>query len=272
MKYGVVIKEIGHIQSIPQNNSENSDEVLLGMNVKIIKKIKNNWYYIRTHYNYEGYINGEELLIDDSISKRWQKCKNVVAAQGFGDVLDIPKAEGHQIANFTRGAQLISTNVLCSKKKFVKVELPNGKFGWVRKEFLEELKTTYDVTDEDNLRESLVRSAFSYIGTQYRWGGKSPLGIDCSGLCSMAYMLNGIIIYRDAKIKEGFPIKRIPIDKMKKGDLLFFPGHVAMYLGNYKYIHASHNNDVVRVNSFNKNDEDYYEYLDGKLEMVGTIF
>lgn len=88
----------------------------------------------------------------------------------------------------------------------------------------------------------------------------------------MVYMLNGIIIYRDVKIKEGFFIKRILIDKMKKGDLFFFFGYVVMYLGNYKYIYVFYNNDVVRVNSFNKNDEDYYEYLDGKLEMVGIIF
>lgn len=54
--------------------------------------------------------------------------------------------------------------MFCSKKKFVKVEFLNGKFGWVRKEFLEELKIIYDVIDEDNLRELLVRLVFSYIG------------------------------------------------------------------------------------------------------------
>ena len=48
----------------------------------------------------------------------------------------------------------------------------------------------------------------------------------------MAYMLNGIIIYRDAKIIEGFPMHAIDISEMKPGDLIFFPGHVAMYIGN----------------------------------------
>ena len=47
----------------------------------------------------------------------------------------------------------------------------------------------------------------------------------------MAYMLCGICIYRDANIVEGFPIHEIPRERMRRGDLLFFPGHVAVYLG-----------------------------------------
>lgn len=58
------------------------------------------------------------------------------------------------------------------------------------------------------------------------------MGIDCSGLVSMAYLLCGISIYRDARIVEGFPIREIDRGDMKPGDLLFFPGHVAMYLGD----------------------------------------
>ncbi|WP_241425298.1 C40 family peptidase [Clostridium beijerinckii] len=130
------------------------------------------------------------------------------------------------------------------------------------------MKSGYDINDEEDLRNNLVSSAVSYIGTQYRWGGKTPLGIDCSGLCSMAYMLNGILIYRDAKIKEGFPIKEITFKQIKKGDLIFFPGHVAMYLGNGKYIHSSTSNDVVKINSFNKNSNDYNEDLDRSLKTI----
>ena len=70
----------------------------------------------------------------------------------------------------------------------------------------------------------------SYLGAQYRWGGKTPLGIDCSGIVSMAYLLNGVTIYRAAAIKSGFALHEISLEAAKPGDLLFFPGHVAMYL------------------------------------------
>ena len=100
------------------------------------------------------------------------------------------------------------------------------------------------------------------------------MGIDCSGLCLMSYYLNGITIYRDAAIKEGFPIKEILFSQIKEGDLLFFPGHVAMYIGNQRYIHSTLKtaSDGVVLNSLNPKDKDYREDLPNKLIAVGSIF
>ena len=75
---------------------------------------------------------------------------------------------------------------------------------------------------EEAFRESIVQTAYSYLGTQYRWGGKTACGIDCSGLAFMSYFRNGILIWRDAAIKEGYPVHEIPIEQAKPGDLLFF--------------------------------------------------
>jgi cell wall-associated NlpC family hydrolase len=125
-----------------------------------------------------------------------------------------------------------------------------------------------------DFRNQVVREAFNYCGTQYRWGGKTTMGIDCSGLTSMCYMLQGILIYRDAKIIAGFPVKDIPIKDRKKGDLLYFPGHIAMYIGRDRYIHstAKKGSDGVVVNSLNPNDSDYREDLAKTLYAVGSIF
>ena len=49
---------------------------------------------------------------------------------------------------------------------------------------------------EEAFRESIVQTAYSYLGTQYRWGGKTACGIDCSGLAFMSYFRNGILIWR----------------------------------------------------------------------------
>ena len=45
--------------------------------------------------------------------------------------------------------------------------------------------------DETQTRANLIEDARLYLGTSYRWGGKTPYGVDCSGFTAMAYMLNG---------------------------------------------------------------------------------
>lgn len=272
MKNAVVIKKIASLKSKPDFESENLDEVLFGMNITILKELENKWYYVRTHYNYEGYIDGNSIIIDENISDEWQKEKNAVVINNFADVLNKPEASGYVIVCMTKGAHIISLNEVDENNHFVKVKLPDSRCGWVRKDFLGKLKKDYDLRDEESLRNNLVKSALGYMGTQYRWGGKSPEGVDCSGLCSMAYMLNGILIYRDANIKDGFPIKEISKDDLKKGDLIFFPGHVAMYIGHNKYVHSATRNDVVAINSFNKESDDYFEYLDKVDKKYGSIF
>lgn len=272
MKYAVVNKTIGILKSEPREDSESTDEVLFGMNVEILKELSNSWFYIRTHYNYEGYINGGNLLINDENSITWDKEKNTVVINSFADVLDTPEASGYQIATLTRGSNLISIDVISENNRFIKVKLPDSKTGWIRRRFISKLIKNYNVRDEEKLRENLAEAALGYLGTQYRWGGKTPCGIDCSGLCSMAYMLNGILIYRDAQIKEGFPINEISVYKLKKGDLIFFPGHVAMYLGNGDYVHSATSNDIVKINSFNEKADNYNEYLAKSPKRFGSIF
>lgn len=122
------------------------------------------------------------------------------------------------------------------------------------------------------LRKNIVDTAFEYMTSQYKWGGKSPLGIDCSGLTSMSYMLNGIITYRDAKIVEGFPVKKIAFENLKPADLIYFPGHIAMYIGNNEYIHSSASNDGVYINSFDKNKSNYREDLATTISYCGSVF
>lgn len=272
MKYAVVNRALGELKRKPKETSESIDEILFGMNVEILKQVRKNWFYVRTHYRYEGYIYGENLIIDDKISKSWESEKNAVIINSFADVLYKPQVSAYKITSLTRGGILISTGEISENGSFVKVKLPNSKAGWIKKSFISKLISNYDINDERNLRENLAKAALSYLGTQYRWGGKSPLGIDCSGLCSMAYMLNGVTIYRDAEIKEGFPIKEIAFKNIKKGDLIFFPKHVGMYLEDGNYIHSSTSNDLVKINSLNSNSDNYNEYLAKAPKRYGSIF
>ena len=123
-------------------------------------------------------------------------------------------------------------------------------------------------------RNQVVKTAKSYLGTQYRWGGKSPLGIDCSGLTSISYLINGIITYRDAKIVEGFAVHEIKFEEKKPADLLYFKGHIAMMIDGKRYIHSTGRtgSDGVVINSLDPKDSDYREDLAKGILAVGSVF
>ena len=100
------------------------------------------------------------------------------------------------------------------------------------------------------------------------------MGIDCSGLASMAYLLNGVVIWRDASIKEGFPLHEIPRERMKPGDLLFFPGHVAVYIGGGEFVHSTAfpGSDGVVLNCLDPGHPRYRLDLDKGMTAVGSLF
>ena len=91
---------------------------------------------------------------------------------------------------------------------------------------------------------------------------------------SSAYMQCGVLIYRDAKLVEGWPMHKIPLEQAKRGDALYFPGHIALYLGEGRYIHstgAARSGGVV-LNSLDPAAPLYREDLVKSLYAVGSLF
>lgn len=273
MRYALVNHTIASLMKEATRDSELVDEDLYGMKVEILAQPAPDWYQIKTHYQYTGYVHSSELLLNDENIGNWDEANKMVVLQSYADVLSMPKVQGHHMVSLTRGA-LISILVGANEGGWVKVGLCDGREGYMKGKFLGEYITAWSSKNEDKLRQDIVNTALTYMGTQYRWGGKSPLGIDCSGLTSSAYMLNGVIIYRDATIIDGFPMHEIAYEDMKPGDLLFFPGHVTMYIGNDLYVHSTGKNgsDGVVINSLNPKAPEYREDLQGKLKAVGSIF
>lgn len=257
----------------PTQESPLEDEVLYGMVVEILEETVPGWCLVRTHYQYEGHISMEALLIDEDLVSVWCAMpKKMVRHKNFVDVLSAPRVQASHVILLPRGALIRTLSE--PENGWQEVLLADGETGFVPVSVLVNYPEAPVSSDEETLRKALVEAVLSYSGTHYRWGGKTPMGIDCSGLCSMAYMLCGIMIYRDAKLKEGFPIHEIPLADIKPGDLLYFPGHVAMYLGNGKFCHSTAKMGChgYVISSLNPVDPDYREDLRNTITAVGSYF
>jgi cell wall-associated NlpC family hydrolase len=94
-----------------------------------------------------------------------------------------------------------------------------------------------------------VRLARHMLGVSYRYGGSSPgSGFDCSGFTSYVYGRLGVELPHNAAAQFGTG-RPVPRSRLRPGDLLFFSGlgHVGMYVGRGRMIHAPQTGDVVRV-------------------------
>jgi len=107
-----------------------------------------------------------------------------------------------------------------------------------------------------------ARLATRYLGVPYVWGGASPQGLDCSGLTMIVYAQLGIPLdhYAAFQYLEG---RRIATADLRPGDLVFFnmkhdgPGHMGMYLGGDRFIHAPRRGDVVKVSVLSERTGSY---------------
>jgi cell wall-associated NlpC family hydrolase len=93
-------------------------------------------------------------------------------------------------------------------------------------------------------RESdFVAVAEPFLGVPYLWGGKTSLGVDCSGLVQLAMSACGMACPRDSDLQERVLGKALtlPIDvsALRRGDVLFWPGHVAIVRDEETLIHAN---------------------------------
>ena len=116
----------------------------------------------------------------------------------------------------------------------VKITQQRGKFlgfdkFWIKKNSLKKINFK---------TKNYFKDINKFINVKYKWGGKHFAGIDCSGLIQLFLNFNNKFCPRDAKDQIKYFKKKIKLYNIKKNDLIFWKGHVAIVLSKNKLIHA----------------------------------
>ncbi len=104
-------------------------------------------------------------------------------------------------------------------------------------------------SEQVELGKRVAKFAKRFVGVRYVYGGMSPRGFDCSGLVAYVYKHFGVSLdhYTVSQYNQG---RKVRARNLRAGDLVFFGlGHVGMYIGKGRFIHAPHTGARVRVES-----------------------
>jgi uncharacterized protein YfaT (DUF1175 family) len=107
-----------------------------------------------------------------------------------------------------------------------------------------------------NIRNVLIDQALKYFNAPYLWGGRSPLGIDCSGFTQIIYKMVGYVLPREASQQVHCGTSFSFVEEARPGDLAFFDDeegqivHVGIIWEKHKIIHASGKVRIDNVDQF----------------------
>ena len=237
----------------PDKKSEVTDELLYGTNVFSVDESYAGFLFCKTDYGYSGYVDVSALS-----EKNTNKEKYVVTST-FCSLYNLPEYRFSPVITLPKGSIIAGEAEKCRDDRFVALSTQNGRY-FAPSHCIKKQSALSQFKGVAEKRKQIVKTAFSYLGTPYRWGGKSPFGIDCSGFCFMVYTLSGLGLYRDAEF-DGRYVKEISFDELSTCDLIYYNGHVTMYIGEGEYIHSSATLGGVKISSFDEKSPNFYPRL-----------
>ena len=189
-----------------------SSQILYGEKFQILSKNKH-WLKIKTSFdNYIGYIKNKNYTKDHKPTHKVSSLK--------ANIFNKPNNKTKYFLPFASKISIIQEN-----KKFSEFE----KNRWIKKK---------DIKKIGHKEKNYLKVLKLFLKTKYVWGGKTYKGIDCSGILQLFFYYNNKFYPRYTKDQMRYSKKNIKRKTYKKGDVMFWKGHVAICINSQKLIHA----------------------------------
>ena len=205
-------KPLSNIYKKPNAFSEVTSQILYGEKFKIISKNKS-WIKIKALFdNYTGYIKNKYYTKDHQPTHKIFTLK-----------ANIYNKQKNKTKNFLPFASRIS--MIDENKKFIEFE----KNKWIKKSNIKKI---------NHIEKDYLKVLKMFLKIKYLWGGKTYRGIDCSAILQLFFYYNNKFYPRDTKDQIKYSAKKNKSKVFKKGDIIFWKGHVAVCINAQKLIHA----------------------------------
>lgn len=230
------------------------------------------WFFLFFILFFLNFSSAERLVItlvlpDKSEEKNSQKIYVVAVTREGAEVFSNPSPRSTLYYKCPKDMYLA---VKEEREEWLGVIMIDGSLGWIRKSDTKnipnvsnivlyvpqnlDLKSQQLTSPNISLEERIAKTAITFLGVPYRWGGVSSRGMDCSGFVQKVFALNGIRLPRSAaeQAKIG---RAVPLDQLRMGDRLYFADkngridHTGIYLGNGLFIHSARSNGGVSIDN-----------------------